>query len=135
MGLASCGIIFAHHAQRIVTGGDLTKPKPGGLHISRAAAIVVARYHLANLFQFPVATASRCHPAPDPMNDDNNDRELSAELARMQQEHRDLDAAIDALHHSPAPDLLRLQRLKKRKLQLRDRIAFIEDQITPDIIA
>src|ERR1700730_1521120 len=64
-----------------------------------------------------------------------DERELEAELARLQQEHRDLDAAIDALHQSPAPDLLRLQRLKKRKLQLRDRIAFIEDQITPDIIA
>jgi hypothetical protein len=51
------------------------------------------------------------------------------------EDERDLDAAIDALHQSPAPDLLRLQRLKKRKLQLRDRIAFIEDQITPDIIA
>ena len=60
---------------------------------------------------------------------------LEAELTRLQQEHRDLDAAIDALHQSPAPDLLRLQRLKKRKLLLRDRIAFIEDQITPDIIA
>jgi hypothetical protein len=66
---------------------------------------------------------------------DQDERELHAELARLQQEHRDLDAAIDALHQSPAPDLLRLQRLKKRKLQLRDRIAFIEDQITPDIIA
>ena len=66
---------------------------------------------------------------------DENERELLAELARLQQEHRDLDAAIDALHQSPAPDLLRLQRLKKRKLQLRDRITFIEDQITPDIIA
>jgi len=66
---------------------------------------------------------------------DQDDRELQTELARLQQEHRDLDAAIDALHQSPAPDLLRLQRLKKRKLQLRDRIAFIEDQITPDIIA
>jgi hypothetical protein len=66
---------------------------------------------------------------------DEDERELHAELARLQQEHRDLDAAIDALHQSPAPDLLRLQRLKKRKLQLRDRIAFIEDQITPDIIA
>jgi hypothetical protein len=64
-----------------------------------------------------------------------DERELETELARLQQEHRDLDAAIDALHQSPAPDLLRLQRLKKRKLQLRDRIAFIEDQITPDIIA
>ena len=60
---------------------------------------------------------------------DEDERELEAELARLQQEHRDLDAAIDALHQSPAPDLLRLQRLKKRKLQLRDRIAFIEDQI------
>jgi hypothetical protein len=69
------------------------------------------------------------------MNDDENDSELVAELAKLQQEHRDLDAAIDALHHSPAPDLLRLQRLKKRKLSLRDRISFIEDQITPDIIA
>src|ERR1700710_2958679 len=66
---------------------------------------------------------------------DEDERELTMELARLQQEHRDLDAAIDALHQSPAPDLLRLQRLKKRKLQLRDRIAFIEDQITPDIIA
>jgi hypothetical protein len=69
-----------------------------------------------------------------PMTDED-ERELETELARLQQEHRDLDAAIDALHQSPAPDLLRLQRLKKRKLQLRDRIAFIEDQITPDIIA
>ncbi|MBN8980034.1 MAG: DUF465 domain-containing protein [Rhizobiales bacterium] len=64
---------------------------------------------------------------------DNND--FAAELAQLQQEHRDLDAAIEPLHESPAPDLLRMQRLKKRKLQLRDRISFIEDQITPDIIA
>jgi len=68
------------------------------------------------------------------MNDDE-DRELPAELARLRQEHRDLDAAIDALQRSPAPDLLQLQRLKKRKLQLRDRISVISDQITPDIIA
>jgi hypothetical protein len=67
------------------------------------------------------------------MNDD--ERDYTAELAKLQQEHRDLDAAIDALHLSPAPDLLRLQRLKKRKLQLRDRIAFVEDAMTPDIIA
>ena len=66
-------------------------------------------------------------------NDD--ERDLAIELARLQQEHRDLDAAIDALHQSPAPDLLQLQRLKKRKLLLRDRISFLEDQITPDIIA
>jgi hypothetical protein len=66
---------------------------------------------------------------------DQDNNEFALELARLQQEHRDLDAAIEALHQSPAPDLLRLQRLKKRKLQLRDRISFLEDQITPDIIA
>ena len=63
------------------------------------------------------------------------ERELRAQLARLQQEHRDLDAAIAALQHSLGADVIQVQRLKKRKLQLRDRIAFIEDQITPDIIA
>jgi hypothetical protein len=66
---------------------------------------------------------------------DTDDREFREELMRLRQEHRDLDAAIAALQASPAPDLLQLQRLKKRKLQLRDRIKFVEDQITPDIIA
>ena len=66
---------------------------------------------------------------------DQDNNEYALELAQLQQEHRDLDAAIEALHESPAPDLLSLQRMKKRKLQLRDRISFIEDQITPDIIA
>ena len=62
-------------------------------------------------------------------------RELEAALARLRQEHRDLDAAIDALHVTPGSDILQLQRLKKRKLQLKDRMIFIEDQLTPDIIA
>jgi hypothetical protein len=80
-----------------------------------------------------IATSSQFKTNRMMANED--ERELAAELARLQQEHRDLDAAIDALQHSPAPDLLQLQRLKKRKLMLRDRIAFVEDQITPDIIA
>lgn len=63
------------------------------------------------------------------------ERELRALLARLQQEHRDLDAAILALEDAPGKDLLQVQRLKKRKLQLRDRIISIEDQLTPDIIA
>ena len=66
---------------------------------------------------------------------ETDDREYREELTRLRQEHRDLDAAIEALQVSPAPDVLQLQRLKKRKLQLRDRIAFVEDQLTPDIIA
>lgn len=63
------------------------------------------------------------------------ERELRAQLARLQQEHRDLDAAITALQESPGSDIIQVQRLKKRKLLLRDRISFIEDQLTPDIIA
>ena len=63
------------------------------------------------------------------------ERELHAQLARLLQEHRDLDAAIEALQVSPGSDLLQVQRLKKRKLHLRDRIKFIDDQLTPDIIA
>ena len=63
------------------------------------------------------------------------ERELRAQLARLQQEHRDLDAAIEALQASPAADIIQVQRLKKRKLVLRDRITHIEDQLTPDIIA
>jgi hypothetical protein len=65
----------------------------------------------------------------------DEERELREQLARLQQEHRDLDAAISALQHSPGSDLLQVQRLKKRKLYLRDRISYIEDQLTPDIIA
>ena len=63
------------------------------------------------------------------------ERELRAQLARLQQEHRDLDAAIAALQGSAGADIIQVQRLKKRKLHLRDRITFIEDQLTPDIIA
>jgi len=60
---------------------------------------------------------------------------LRAELERLRQEHRDLDAAIEALIHVSTSDRLQIQRLKKRKLILRDQIGLIEDQLTPDIIA
>jgi hypothetical protein len=65
----------------------------------------------------------------------DEERELREQLARLLQEHRDLDSAIEALQDSPGSDILQVQRLKKRKLHLRDRITFIEDQLTPDIIA
>jgi hypothetical protein len=60
---------------------------------------------------------------------------LQAEFERLSQEHRDLDAAIEALLQLGGGDRLQIQRLKKRKLALRDRLAFLEDQLTPDIIA
>ena len=63
------------------------------------------------------------------------ERELREQLARLQQEHSDIDAAIAALALSPGSDVIQVQRLKKRKLALRDKIRAIDDQLTPDIIA
>lgn len=57
------------------------------------------------------------------------------ELARLRQDHRDLDSAIAALAATTGADFLQIQRLKKRKLALKDRIGFLEDQLLPDIIA
>ncbi|MEM1073042.1 MAG: DUF465 domain-containing protein [Pseudomonadota bacterium] len=60
---------------------------------------------------------------------------LRVELAVFKREHRDLDDAIHALVEKGTADQLTLQRLKKRKLLLKDMIARIEDRLTPDIIA
>jgi len=61
---------------------------------------------------------------------------LVAQIERLREEHRDLDAAIEALSGAgQAADRLQLQRLKKRKLILRDKLVLLEDQLTPDIIA
>lgn len=60
---------------------------------------------------------------------------LRVELAVFQREHRDLDDAITALQEKGTSDQLTIQRLKKRKLLLKDKIAVIEDRLTPDIIA
>ncbi len=60
---------------------------------------------------------------------------LRVKLAVLQREHRDLDDAIHALQESKRGDQLALNRLKKRKLLLKDRISVIEDELTPDIIA
>jgi hypothetical protein len=61
--------------------------------------------------------------------------ELRRQLDRLREEHRDLDAAIEALDNAGAADRLQMQRLKKRKLALRDRLSQLEDLLTPDIIA
>ncbi|KPP86362.1 MAG: putative conserved small protein containing a coiled-coil domain [Rhodobacteraceae bacterium HLUCCA08] len=60
---------------------------------------------------------------------------LRVELEVLKREHRDLDEAIRALEDQGRADMLTLRRLKKQKLQLKDRIAALEDRITPDIIA
>ena len=63
------------------------------------------------------------------------ERELREQWARLQQEHRDLDAAITALQHAHGSDMLQVQRLKKRKLRIKDQIQRIVDSNIPDIIA
>ncbi len=68
------------------------------------------------------------------MNDDNKGA-IRDQIERLREEHRDLDAAIEALIHAGAADRLQLQRLKKRKLALRDRMTALQDESTPDIIA
>ncbi|MBU0645105.1 MAG: DUF465 domain-containing protein [Alphaproteobacteria bacterium] len=65
---------------------------------------------------------------------DHNDV-LRVKLEVLKREHRDLDVAIEAMQQTGHLDALRLQRMKKQKLSLKDRIAVIEDEITPDIIA
>ena len=61
--------------------------------------------------------------------------EITQRLELLRIEHRDLDVAIIALGTGATVDQLQLARLKKRKLRLRDEIAWCEDQLLPDIIA
>lgn len=70
---------------------------------------------------------------PDTPN--TSDAELRVTLQDLKAKHRDLDAAIEALETKGTGDQLSIRRLKKQKLALKDRIALIEDQLTPDIIA
>ena len=72
------------------------------------------------------------------MNDDDappTEDALRIRLADLKQDHADLDAALQAIAVSPLPDMLLIGRLKRKKLALKDEIARIEDQLTPDIIA
>jgi hypothetical protein len=68
------------------------------------------------------------------LNEEEN-RTIRDHLERLREEHRDLDTAIEALTRAGPVDRLQLQRLKKRKLALRDRLHALEDESTPDIIA
>jgi len=61
--------------------------------------------------------------------------EIRAQIEEMKSEHRDLDLAIARIAEEPPFDQLHVQRLKKRKLVLKDQISQLEDQLLPDIIA
>jgi hypothetical protein len=98
----------------------------GGLNAARQSEIIS---------HWALVGPSRPARKPAVAMTQEEERDLREQLARLQEEHRDLDVAILALQDAPGSDLLQIQRLKKRKLYLRDRISFIEDELTPDIIA
>lgn len=69
-------------------------------------------------------------PANEP-----TEAELLALLKRLRAEHRVIDEEINAMIETGVKDMLKIKRMKKIKLAMKDRIAFIENQLTPDIIA
>ena len=70
------------------------------------------------------------------MNNNSSDPgEIAHLIAELREEHRDLDAAILRLSEDPGVDQLRPRRLKKRKLKLKDWIAYLESQLIPDLDA
>jgi hypothetical protein len=69
------------------------------------------------------------------MQSENDPAVLVRRLAELREEHRDLDAAIAKLAGDTACDQLQLSRLKKRKLKLKDMIAYFENKLIPDLDA
>ena len=74
------------------------------------------------------------------MDEDNNDKvetqdQIMQQIAIMESEHGDLDAVIERLGEDLPFDQLKLQRLKKRKLILKDEMTKLRSRILPDIIA
>lgn len=72
------------------------------------------------------------------MTENNIDTECFRELARLRElriSHRDLDYLIDRLSHDPLVDQLRIRRLKKKRLLLKDMIAVLESEMIPDLDA
>lgn len=65
---------------------------------------------------------------------DQEQADIRLALARLRQEHEDYDAAINAMIATGC-EALRIQRMKKKKLAIKDKMSKLEDQIIPDIIA
>jgi len=67
--------------------------------------------------------------------DEPSKEELETLLAELKNEHRRIDREILALTETGVADMLKVQRMKKIKLSIKDQIVFVENQLTPDIIA
>ena len=68
-------------------------------------------------------------------SNDDNQQQIIAQLHQLESEHRDMDDVIERLGDEKPFDQLKLQRLKKRKLTLKDEITKLRSRILPDIIA
>jgi hypothetical protein len=100
--------------------------RPAARALEESAFAAKLRAHLENVTEAtPMSTAEEM----------KSEEVLRVELEVFRREHRDLDEAIHAMEETHRADQLRLRRLKKQKLALKDKIAQIEDQLTPDIIA
>jgi uncharacterized protein (TIGR02444 family) len=109
-------------------------PPPDEALVRLADALSVAQLYAPKANGHPGATAARNAQMLDETADEPESA-LRARLAALKQEHADLDSAVQAMAAMTLPDLLAIGRLKRKKLQLKDEIARIEDQLTPDIIA
>jgi len=68
-------------------------------------------------------------------SDEPSREELESLLSDLKNEHRRIDREIEALIETGVPDMLKVRRMKKIKLSIKDQIVFVENQLTPDIIA
>ena len=67
--------------------------------------------------------------------DDNSPISISAQILVLQTRHRELDAEIEQMYQFPYVDQLKLQRLKKQKLRLKEHILRLKDSLIPDLDA
>ena len=72
---------------------------------------------------------------PNDMSDDPERAEMMILLDQFKTEHRRIDTEINALIETGVADMLKVKRMKKIKLSLKDQIVYLENQLTPDIIA
>jgi hypothetical protein len=86
-------------------------------------------------YRFTTSSATVIAPQPPATMIDELSEEIRRKLAELRTEHRDLDDVIARMAEDPYVDRLMLQRLKKRKLGLKDQIVRLENQLIPDIIA
>ena len=121
---------FAPKGLRIATGSDSVTG--GSLQLS-------SKHIKLTLRRACVTLCDKAIPCRDELaatgDERVNEEEMKKRLEVFKTEHRDLDAAIDALTGAGSTDQLQIARLKKRKLRLKDQIAIIEDYLILDIIA